>query len=144
VLLGAIGVWLGFPLADPLVGLAITVAIVFVLRDAAISVWHRLMDAADPADIARLGREAAAVNGVEEVDDVRLRWLGHRLEADLRVVVDEDLPTRQSHAVAEEVRHALFHIEPKLATLVVHVDPCGHSGGDQHAITEHHARPRGH
>jgi len=144
VLFGAIGVWLGFPLADPLVGLAITVAIVFVLKDATIQIWHRLMDASDPKLVEELATAAGGVVGVEAVDDVRVRWLGHRLEADLRVVVDEDLPTRQSHAVAEEVRHALFHIEPKLATLVVHVDPCGHSGGDQHAITEHHARPRGH
>lgn len=140
VLLGAIGAWLGFPLADPLVGLAITVAILFVLKDVAIQIWHRLMDASDPQLVEELGAAAAGVPGVEEVDDLRVRWLGHRLEADLRVVVDEDLPTRESHALAEDVRHALFHAEPKLATVVVHVDPCGHSGGDRHATTEHHAR----
>src|SRR5205085_441535 len=48
VVLGAIGVWLGFPQADPLVGLFITVAILLVLKDAAIQIWHRLMDAVDP------------------------------------------------------------------------------------------------
>lgn len=141
VLVGAIGVLMGFPLADPLVGLAITVAILFVLRDAAVQVWHRLMDAADPALVEVLVSEAAAVPGVQEVDDVRVRWLGHRLEADLRVVVDEDLPTRLSHQVAEEVRHRLFHAQPKLASIIVHVDPCGHSGGDLHAVTEHHSSP---
>jgi len=141
VLVGAIGVLMGFPLADPLVGLAITVAILFVLRDAAVQVWHRLMDAADPALVEVLVSEAAAVPGVQEVDDVRVRWLGHRLEADLRVVVDEDLPTRLSHQVAEEVRHRLFHAQSKLASIIVHVDPCGHSGGDLHAVTEHHSSP---
>lgn len=140
VLFGAIGVWLGFPLADPLVGLAITVAILFVLKDAAIQIWHRLMDASDPELVEALGAAAAGVNGVEAVGDLRVRWLGHRLEADLRVIVDEDLTTRDSHALAEEVRHALFHADPKLATVVVHVDPCGHSEGERHAVTEHHRR----
>lgn len=139
VLLGAIGVFLGFPLADPLVGLAITVAILFVLRDASVQVWHRLMDATDPALVEGLVAEAAGTPGVEQVDDVRVRWLGHRLEADLRVVVDEDLPTRLSHQVAEEVRHRLFHVQPKLASIIVHVDPCGHSGADLHAETQHHS-----
>lgn len=138
VLLGAVGVWLGFPLADPLIGLAITAAILFVLKDAAIQIWHRLMDASDPAMVEQLGAAAAGVAGVEEVDGVRVRWLGHRLEADLRVMVDEDLPTRDSHALAEAVRHAMFHAEPKLATVVVHVDPCGHAGEDRHATTGHH------
>ncbi len=141
VLFGAIGVLLGFPLADPLVGLAITIAILFVLRDAAVQIWHRLMDAAEPALVEGLVSQAAGVPGVQEVDDVRVRWLGHRLEADLRVVVDEDLPTRLSHQVAEEVRHRLFHAQPKLASIIVHVDPCGHSGGDLHAETKHHSSP---
>lgn len=145
VLLGAVGVLLGFPLADPLVGIGITIAILFVLKDAAGQIWHRLMDAADPTVVTRLAEEAAAVDGVQQVEDVRLRWLGHRLEADMRIVVDEDLPTRESHRLAEEVRHRLFHAQPKLASIIVHVDPCGHSGGDLHGGTAHHrgasARP---
>jgi cation diffusion facilitator family transporter len=140
VLLGAVGVLLGFPIADPLVGLGITVAIGFVLKDAALGMWHRLMDAADPGVVDGLRREAAAVEGVQDVDDVRVRWLGHRLEADLRIVVDEDLPTRESHRLAEEVRHRLFHAQPKLASIIVHVDPCGHSGDDLHGGTAHHRR----
>ncbi|MBA3740951.1 MAG: cation transporter [Chloroflexi bacterium] len=138
VLIGAIGVMAGFPLADPLVGLGITVAILFVLKDAGIQMWHRLMDAADPDVVQRLTHEAAIVHGVQQVDDVRLRWLGHRLEADMRIVVDEDLPTRDSHRLAEEVRHRLFHAQPKLASIIVHVDPCGHSGDDLHGGTAHH------
>ena len=141
VLFGAIGVLAGFPLADPLVGLGITVAILFVLKDAGVQMWHRLMDAADPKVVQSLTREAALVEGVQQVDDVRLRWLGHRLEADLRIVVDEDLPTRDSHRLAEEVRHRLFHTQPKLASIIIHVDPCGHSGGDLHSGTAHHRSP---
>jgi len=48
VVIGAIGVMAGFPLADPIVGLLITVAILAVLRGAARDIYRRLMDAVDP------------------------------------------------------------------------------------------------
>ena len=85
---------------------------------------------------------AARVFGVQDVRDVRVRWLGHRLEADLAIVVDASLPTASSHAIAEAVRHALFHVEPKLRTISVHVDPASVNHVDPHATTSHHrSRP---
>ena len=48
VVFSAVGIWLGFPIADPIVGLLITLAILMVLRDAAREVYRRLMDAVDP------------------------------------------------------------------------------------------------
>ena len=139
VLFGALGVLAGFPIADPVVGLLITVAILFVLRQAASEIWHRLMDAVDPEVVDRL-ESAARLYGVEDVNDLRVRWLGHRLEAELAIVVDADLPTQSSHAIGEAVRHALFHAEPMLAAVSVHIDPCSHHGRDNHAQTAHHAR----
>jgi cation diffusion facilitator family transporter len=47
VVVGAIGVAAGFPLADPIVGLLITVAILFVLKGAVRDIYRRLMDAVD-------------------------------------------------------------------------------------------------
>ena len=49
VLIGAGGVALGFPLADPIIGLIITVAILAVLRGAVRDIFRRLMDGVDPA-----------------------------------------------------------------------------------------------
>ncbi len=141
VLLGAVGVLAGFPLADPIVGLLITVAILFIVKDTALVMWRRLMDAIDPEVVDGIERVAAAVPGAELVHGLRVRWLGHRLQAELHVTVDEDLPTRESHRIAEEVRHALFHAQPRLAAVTVHVDPCGHGGADPHQLTAHHLRP---
>lgn len=141
VLLGALGVLAGYPIADPIVGLLITVAILFIARDAALTMWYRLMDAVEPEVVDTIERTAATVAGVQEVHDVRVRWLGHKLQAEVHVLVDEDLPTHASHQLAEEVRHALFHALPKLAVVNVHTDPCGHSGRDHHATTAHHAAP---
>lgn len=138
VLVGALGVAAGFPLADPVVGLVITVAILFIVKDTAVTMWRRLMDAVEPDVVDSIERVAAAVPGVEEVHDVRVRWLGHKLQADLHTTVDEDLPTRESHRIVEDVRHALFHAQPQLGVIGVHADPCGHGSADPHALTAHH------
>jgi cation diffusion facilitator family transporter len=133
VLLGALGSLLGFPLADPLIGLLITLVILFIVKDTAVMVWRRLLDAVDPQQVEMVEREARAIPGVAAVHAVRLRWLGHTLSAELEITVDEDLPTWESHQIAEQVRQALFAAQAKLATVMVHVDPCGHSGKDPHA-----------
>jgi cation diffusion facilitator family transporter len=142
VLVGAIGVAAGFQLADPIVGLLIGVAILFIAKNSAVEIWQHLMDAADPAIAEALGRVASEVDGVEQLEAMRVRWTGHQLRAELTVIVDEDLSTRESHRVAQEVRHALFHAQPHLVDAAVHVDPCGHSGGETHAETAHHDLPQ--
>jgi len=137
VVLGAIGVFLGFPRADPIVGLLITVAILWVLKGAAVQIFARLMDAVDPAMTEAVER-ASAQPGVVEVTSTRLRWIGHRIEAEAHVTVDCDLPTIHSHAIAESVRHAIFHEVPKVSDVIVHVDPCVHSEADPHRTTSQH------
>jgi cation diffusion facilitator family transporter len=138
VVIAAVGVWLGFPLADPLIGLLITVAILWILRDAARSVFRRLMDAVDPALVDDIERVAAGVDGVIEVETVRVRWMGHRLSASTDLVIDCGLTVAQGHDIAERVRHALFHEVRRLDTVIVHLDPCEHGNSDHHAQTRAH------
>ncbi len=138
VVVGAAGVALGYDRADPLVGLAITVAILVVLRTAAREVLHRLMDAVDPALVGRAEEILAGVPGVEGVGLVRLRWIGHSLHAEADVVVDMDRPLSEAHAITEAARHELLHQLRRLSDATIHPDPCGHDGGDAHAASEHH------
>jgi cation diffusion facilitator family transporter len=137
VLLGAIGSLLGFPLADSLVGMLITIIILFIVKESAVTMWHRLMDAVDPELLEAVEREARSISSVCDVHEVRLRWIGHTLYTELHITVDEDLSTWESHQIAEQVRQALFAAEEKLATVEVHVDPCGHSGRDPHPSQAH-------
>src|SRR5690606_23921282 len=97
VVAGAAGSMLGFPIADPIVGLAITVAILGVLRGAAREVLGRLMDAVEPDLTEHVERTAAGVDGVHAVRQVRLRWLGHSMRAELDVAVDGTLDVVAAH-----------------------------------------------
>jgi cation diffusion facilitator family transporter len=138
VLLGAGGAGLGFPVADPLVGLLITGAICFVLRDAAREIYHRLMDAVDPALVDTAERIIAAVEGVRRVGSVRLRWIGHALHAEVEILVDHDMSVVDAHAVAVEAEHRLIHELPRLRAATVHTDPHGPAGADHHATLATH------
>ena len=140
VVFGALGVAAGYPLADPLVGLLITVVILFVLRQAAGQILGRLMDAVEPELVAQVEGVVGSVPGVEGVDRLRLRWLGHALEASMAITVACDLTVAAGHRVSEEVRHRLLHEIRRLDTAVIHVNPCGHAGEDPHATTRHHDR----
>jgi cation diffusion facilitator family transporter len=138
VLLGAGGAALGWWWADPLIGLAITAAILLVLRGAAREVWHRLMDAVDPALVDRAERVLSHVEGVRAVGAVRMRWLGHALRGEASVVVDPSLTVVQAHAVAVAAEHALLHGVPRLSAVTVHVDHGRTAGPDPHQALAHH------
>ncbi|WP_189713957.1 cation diffusion facilitator family transporter [Streptomyces phaeofaciens] len=140
VLLGAGGSALGWRLADPVVGLAITAAIVLVLRDAAREVLRRVMDAVDPALVDRAERALREVAGVRAVGELRLRWIGHRLRAEVAVVVDGEATVRQAHAITVDAEHALLHAVPRLTAALVHADPAPVPGeADPHLRLAHHA-----
>ncbi len=139
VVVGAAGVALGLPIADPLIGLGITIAILFVLRDAVREVFHRLMDAVDPATVALVGEIAAAVPDVTGAGQVRMRWIGHSLRAEVAVTVDARLTVDQAHRIAHEVEHSLIHGVPRLTAVVVHTEPnIGAETG--HEVLAHHVR----
>jgi cation diffusion facilitator family transporter len=139
VLLGAGGAALGWRLADPVVGLAITAAIVLVLRDAGREVFRRVMDAVDPALVDRAERAVARVPGVRGVGELRLRWIGHRLRAEVAVVVDGGATVREAHRIAVDAEHALLHAVPRLTAALVHADPEPAPGEvDPHLALAHH------
>ena len=138
VVVGALGVAAGYPLADPLVGLLITAVILVVLKQATGQMLGRLMDAVEPELVEQVETIAASVPEVQSVERVRLRWLGHALEASLAITVDCDMSVSDGHRVSETVRHRLVHEVGRLDTAVIHVNPCGHDGDDPHALTRHH------
>jgi cation diffusion facilitator family transporter len=122
VLLGAGGVWAGWDWADPVVGLAITGAILVAGWQAGRQVVQRLMDSIDPALIDQAEAALRDVPGVLGAGQVRMRWIGHRLRAECAILVDPASTAAAAHRVAAEAEHALVHAIPRLTAAVVHAD----------------------
>lgn len=137
VLLGATGVWLGYPLADPLVGLGITLAILRIVWQSARAVFTRMLDGVEPEVIDEIHHAATHVAGVREVAEVRARWIGHRLHAEVNIAVDPGLSVAEGHAIAKEVHHQLLHHLNYLAGATIHVDPVGEAGERHHRVAGH-------
>jgi len=137
VLFGAVGVWLGYPLADPIVGLLITITILRIVWESGKSIFTRMLDGVDPEIVDEIRHAVHHAPGVKGVSEVRVRWLGHRLHAELNVAVEPQLTVEDGHEIAREVRHRLLHELIYLSNATIHVDPENASGEDYHRVAEH-------
>jgi cation diffusion facilitator family transporter len=137
VLAGTAGVWLGYPRADPVVGLLISVVILHLAWQSARAVFTRMLDGVDPEVLDAAEHAARHVPGVRDVAEVRARWIGHRLTLELNVAVNPDVTVTEGHGVAKEVRHQVLHHVPHVSGVTVHVDPATESGESHHHIDSH-------
>ncbi|GAB3574330.1 cation diffusion facilitator family transporter [Leifsonia lichenia] len=125
VVLGAIGVLLGFPLADPIVGLLISAAIVVLLLGTVRSIGRRLLDGIEPELTDRLEHALEETPGVAEVARIQLRWIGHRLHGSAHLVVDATSLSDAQRIAAAARSQAREHL-PNLDELQVElVRPAG-------------------
>lgn len=125
VLVGAAGVAFGFPAADPVVGLVITVAILLILRAAWRDVFRRLMDGVDPDLVGEASTALRGTAGVQGVRDLRMRWAGHRLLAEADIEVDPALTVQQSHHIAHHAEAHLIRHVPRVSRATIHTSPAG-------------------
>lgn len=123
VVAGAVGVALGFPATDPIVGLVIAGAIGMVMVVAARDVFGRLLDRIDPQLVDTARSALDRLPGVQSVRRVRMRWVGHRLDADVEIDVEPGLSLAQAHQLAHDAEHQLTHAIPRLDTVIVHAYP---------------------
>ncbi len=137
VLLGAVGVWLGYPLADPVVGFLISAAILRIVWESGKAVFTRMLDGVDPDIIDEIKHAVNHVPGVQDITEVRVRWIGHRLHAEVNIAVTPDLTVEKGHDIAMEVRHQLLHSLRYLSNVTIHIDAAHTSGEQYHLINEH-------
>jgi cation diffusion facilitator family transporter len=123
VLLGAAGVALGWPLADPIVGLVISAAIFAVLYQAAKEVFGRMMDRVDEQLVDAAEASVRRVAGVVAVDRLRMRWVGHELLAEADISADPSLDLVAAHELAHTARDHLLRDVNRLVDATIHVSP---------------------
>ena len=134
VLAGAIGVWMGWPLADPLVGIGICLVILWIVWEASKSVLTRILDGVEPGVTDEIRHAAGHVGAVREVAEVRARWIGHRMHAEVNVAVDPTLTVAQAHEAANEVQRQLLSHLPYLSGATIHVCPAEEPGEKHHPL----------
>lgn len=123
VLFGALGVWLGYPLADPIIGLIITAAILVIVWQAGKQIFIRMLDGVDPEIIEEIEKTACGVEGVSEVSGIKARWIGHNLCTQLGITVKPTLSVADCEEITREVDHKLKSDVPHLSEAVIKILP---------------------
>jgi len=136
VAVGAVLVWLGLQRADPIVGIIVGIMILRVLWSAVKEIYARMMDAVDPALVDEVELRSSSVPGVLGVNSCQVRWLGHRLRADISIGVDSSLTVGEGHHIGETVEEELRREVRFLDVIFVHVD-----SADEPRGAEHHQQP---
>lgn len=137
VLGGAAAIGAGYPIADPIVGLVITLFITKIVWDSAKAVFTRMLDGVDAEIVKDIEHLAGHVPGIVGVSYVRARWLGHRLNAEVHATARGDPTLAEVHDLGVAVAHELSHAMPFLGNTVVHIDPPGQAGIASHHVSAH-------
>jgi cation diffusion facilitator family transporter len=119
VLVASGGAALGMPILDPIIGILMGILIVFITRDAAISVWYRLMDAIDPKLTERAEAIIKYYSEVKAIAQLQLRWIGHELHAEVGVHVDPAWTVAQADHLADHLRDDLQQGIPNLRYITI-------------------------
>jgi cation diffusion facilitator family transporter len=149
VVLGAFGVWLGFPLADPIIGLVITIMILGIVWQSGKAVFTRMLDGTEPEIVHEIEHAAGHVAGIRRIEDVRARWLGHRLAVELDIGVDGAASVRDADQITAMLEKELAAHLPALGRARIRVRPeqagaAPHAHGHGHAHDHKHGHGHGH
>lgn len=138
VLIAAGGAALGYPILDPIIGILIGITIVFITRDAAVAIWHRLMDAVDPELTTKAEHIIGEHPDVRKIHRLQLRWLGHDLYAEIVLELESRLTLIESEAILDHVRHHLYHDLPRLSKATLSALPWNPDQRIYSQESEHH------
>lgn len=123
VLIAAGGTLIGLPILDPIIGLLIGIAILFITRDATRRIWYRLMDAVDPGLVAQIEHYTGEVEGVAEVKRVRVRWVGHQLFAEIHAAAEASTTVEGTHRIIGAIDGVLRRAIPHLGETTIQIEP---------------------
>lgn len=123
VLIAVGGTLVGVPILDPLIGLLITITILIILKGSSTAIFRRLLDGIEPGILAEVEHAPMHVEGVRGVENARARWLGHKVHADLDVVVDRRLTVEEALAITNKVRTALAEHVPSFGDAMIAIVP---------------------
>lgn len=121
---GILGARLGFPILDPLA----SVGICILIAKAAIDIFKDAIDkmvdrSCDEETVSKMREAVMEVSGVERVDVLRTRLFGSKMYVDVEIAVNDDMPLKEAHAIAEKVHRTIERTFGDVKHCMVHVNP---------------------
>lgn len=122
--LGVLGARFGLPFLDPVAAIVVSIFVIKVGVDLYLKSMDELVDkAANPQTLEDIQEIILAIDGVEEIRELKTRVAGNRIYVDLDIAVHRDLSVEQGHSIAEHVHYCVEKNIPKVKHCMVHVEP---------------------
>jgi cation diffusion facilitator family transporter len=122
VLMALAGVWLGYPVLDPIAGLVVSGFILHacwqIAREASGVLADEIVLAEE--DIRPVVESAPGVIGCEKI---RTRGSVDNVFVDLHLWIDGRTPLGQAHAISHVVKDRLMTRFPQIVDVVIHIEP---------------------
>lgn len=141
VVAGSIGIWFGFPWADPAIALIITISLASIAWQSARSVFTRMLDGIDPELITEATHALQHTPGISGVGQVQARWLGHRLAVDAQLFAPSNTTVEESNTIAAAAEAELREHLPSVGQVHIRISPtvAGAAPAAAHHHHGHHA-----
>jgi cation diffusion facilitator family transporter len=138
VVIAGVGAAFGAAWVDPVAGITVAAAMLWLLWRTARRMSRRLLDGVEPAIVDEVEESVRGIEDVRDITGLRVRWHGHQLSVAVSIAVDPGLTVEDGHGTAHETEHALHHRFTFPVQAIVHVEPYGRSAA--HDATAHHVR----
>jgi cation diffusion facilitator family transporter len=114
----------GYEVADDWAALISSVVILYNGYSLFIPALKEIMDTApSPELLENIRSIAKTVPGVIGLDKAYMRKMGLEYYVDLHVVVNGKLTVEEGHSIAHQVKDAILLTNPKIADVLIHIEP---------------------
>ena len=124
VVIGIVGVMLGYPYLDAVAAVVVALLIARIGWGLTSSSVRELIDTAlDAKEVERIRTSIMAVDGVRTLHMLRTRRSGGYAFVDVHILVDPQVSVSEGHQIGEQVRRALLADSSDVSDVTVHIDP---------------------
>jgi cation diffusion facilitator family transporter len=124
VVIGIIGVMLGYPFLDAVAAVVVALLIARIGWGLTWSALRELIDTAlDAKEVERIRASIMTVDGVRTLHMLRTRRSGGNAFVDVHILVDPQVSVSEGHQIGERVRKRLLADSSDVSDVTVHIDP---------------------
>lgn len=124
VLAGVIGARFGFPLLDPLVGMAISLYVIKLGFDMGRKNIRSLMGEAPSVGMSRKIKEiACGAKGVKGVHDIKIHYVGPNAFVTMHINMDKNQTLSKAHGIATRIEEKVKKEMDSVSNVMVHPEP---------------------